>query len=77
MSLISLWNGLQYDIKKVWRFVFASSNSLASRIANSTDKTIAPTPQYAYSTALTADVYATDVGAIANHLRGISNFARI
>ena len=40
---------------------------------HSLDKTIAPTPRYAYSTASTADVYATDAGAIANHLRGMSN----
>ena len=62
--------------KKGVEIVFASSNSLASRIANSTDKTIAPTPQYAYSTALTADVYATDVGAIANHLHCSSQILR-
>lgn len=40
---------------------------------HSLDKTIAPTPRYAYSTASTADVYATDAGAIVNHLQAVTN----
>ena len=87
MSLISLWNGLCVPHLPLERFVIGhkkgvenvlvSSSVQALALPTTIDKTIAPTPRYAYSTALTADVYATDVGAIANHLHRSSQTCEI
>ena len=62
--------------KKGVENVLVSSSVQALALPTTIDKTIAPTPRYAYSTASTADVYATDAGAIANHLIVVVKLAR-